>query len=143
MKFSKIQNQNLNMLRIDRHSELCILKSGRRSWSITSSAKLTEDIPARRSTSQLQDILHALYPEKGKDQVRSTSPGVTESIKSRAQIIIYSDFLDDPKLIADIVHHMRIVKMRSYFSYYGPTGSEFIFDRPTRFMDLRRPIPPN
>ena len=100
---------------------------------------LTEDIPARRNPSQLQDILHTLgnARAKGKDQVLDQLHEVAESIKSRAQIIIYSDFLDDPKLIADIVHHMRDRKHEVVlFHIMDRQEVEFIFDRPTRFMDL-------
>ena len=69
---------------------------------------VTEDIPARRNPAQLQAILQTLETAKTneKDQVIDQLHQVAESIKSRAQLIVYSDFLDDPKSIADVVHHM-------------------------------------
>ena len=47
--------------------------------------KHTEDIPARRNPSQLQDILHTLgnAEASGKDQVIDQLHEVAESIKSR------------------------------------------------------------
>lgn len=99
----------------------------------------TEDIPARRNPSQLQDILHTLdhTEASGKDQVIDQLHEVAESIKSRAQVIIYSDFLDDPKYIADVVHHLRDRKHEVVlFHIMDRQEVEFIFDRPTRFIDL-------
>ena len=74
---------------------------------------------------------------KGKDQVIDQLHEVAESIKSRAQLIIYSDFLDDPKSIADIVHHLRDRKHEVVlFHIMDRQEVDFIFDRPTRFIDL-------
>jgi hypothetical protein len=62
---------------------------------------------------------------------------VAESTKSRAQLIVYSDFLDDPKSISDVVHHMRDRKHEVVlFHVMDRQEVEFIFDRPTRFIDL-------
>jgi uncharacterized protein (DUF58 family) len=100
---------------------------------------VTEDIPARRNPSQLQDILHTLdYAKaKGKDRVIDQLHQVAESTKSRAQLIVYSDFLDDPKSISDVVHHMRDRKHEVVlFHVMDRQEVEFIFDRPTRFIDL-------
>ena len=60
-------------------------------------------VPARRNPSQ-QDILYALghAEAKGRGQIIDRLHEVTESIKSRAQLIVYSDFLDDPKSISDV-----------------------------------------
>ena len=99
----------------------------------------TEDIPARRNPSQLQDILHTLdhAEASGKDQVIDQLHEVAESIKSRALVIIYSDFLDDPKSISDVVHHMRDRKHEVVlFHIMDRQEVEFVFDRPTRFIDL-------
>ena len=101
--------------------------------------KYTEDIPARRNPSQLQDILHTLdhAEASGKDQVIEQLHEVAESIKSRALVIIYSDFLDDPKSISDVVHHMRDRKHEVVlFHIMDRQEVEFVFDRPTRFIDL-------
>ena len=98
-----------------------------------------EEIPARRNPSQLQDILHSLGHAKarGMDQVIDRLHEVAESVKSRAQLIVYSDFLDDPKNIADVVHHMRDRKHEVVlFHIMDRQEVEFIFDRPTRFIDL-------
>lgn len=100
---------------------------------------VTEDIPARRSPSQLQAILHTLddAKAKGEDQVTDQLHQLAESIKSRAQLIVYSDFLDDPKSIADFVHHMRDRKHEVIlFHIMDRQEVEFLFDRPTRFIDL-------
>ena len=99
----------------------------------------TEDIPARRNPSQLQDILHTLdhAEASGKDQVIDQLHDVAETIKSRALVIIYSDFLDDPKSISDVVHHMRDRKHEVVlFHIMDRQEVEFVFDRPTRFIDL-------
>ena len=99
----------------------------------------TEEIPARRNPSQLQDILHTLSQAKasGKDQVIKQLHEVAESIKSRALVIIYSDFLDDPKSIADVIHHLRDRKHEVVlFHIMDRQEVDFIFDRPTRFIDL-------
>ena len=99
----------------------------------------TEDIPARRNPSQLQDIFHTLdhAEASGKDQVIDQLHEVAESIKSRALVIIYSDFLDDPKSISDVVHHMRDRKHEVVlFHIMDRQEVEFVFDRPTRFIDL-------
>ena len=99
----------------------------------------TEDIPARRNPSQLQDILQTLghAEASGKDQVIDQLHEVAESIKSRALVIIYSDFLDDPKSISDVVHHMRDRKHEVVlFHIMDRQEVEFVFDRPTRFIDL-------
>ena len=101
--------------------------------------KHTEDIPARRNPSQLQDILQTLghAEASGKDQVIDQLHEVAESIKSRALVIIYSDFLDDPKSISDVVHHMRDRKHEVVlFHIMDRQEVEFVFDRPTRFIDL-------
>ena len=101
--------------------------------------KHTEDIPARRNPSQLQDILHTLdhAEASGKDQVIDQLHDVAETIKSRALVIIYSDFLDDPKSISDVVHHMRDRKHEVVlFHIMDRQEVEFVFDRPTRFIDL-------
>ena len=102
-------------------------------------SKLTRDIPARRNPAQLQDILFNLghAQASGKDQVIEQLHEVAESIKSRAQLIIYSDFLDDPKSIADVIHHMRDRKHEVIlFHIMDRQEVEFTFDRPTRFIDL-------
>lgn len=99
----------------------------------------TEEIPARRNPSQLQDILHTLAHTEasGKDQVIKQLHEVAESIKSRALVIIYSDFLDDPKSIADVIHHLRDRKHEVVlFHIMDRQEVDFIFDRPTRFIDL-------
>ena len=72
-----------------------------------------------------------------KDQVIDQLHQVAESIKSRAKLIVYSDFLDDPKSIADVVHHMRDRKHEVIlFHIIDRQEVEFLFDRPTRFIDL-------
>ena len=99
----------------------------------------TEEIPARRNPSQLQDILHTLANAEasGKDQVIKQLHEVAESIKSRALVIIYSDFLDDPKSIADVIHHLRDRKHEVVlFHIMDRQEVDFIFDRPTQFIDL-------
>ena len=99
----------------------------------------TEEIPARRNPSQLQDILHTLAHAEasGKDQVIKQLHEVAESIKSRALVIIYSDFFDDPKSIADVIHHLRDRKHEVVlFHTMDRQEVDFIFDRPTRFIDL-------
>ena len=74
---------------------------------------------------------------KGENQVTDQLHQLAESIKSRAQIIVYSDFLDDPKSIADFVHHMRDRKHEVIlFHIMDRQEVEFHFDRPTRFIDL-------
>ena len=101
--------------------------------------KHTKDIIARRNPSQLQDILQTLdhAEASGKDQVIDQLHEVAESVKSRALIIIYSDFLDDPKSISDVVHHMRDRKHEVVlFHIMDRQEVEFVFDRPTRFIDL-------
>ena len=62
---------------------------------------------------------------------------MAEATKGRAQIIIYSDFLDEPKSIADAIHHMRDRKHEVVlFHIMDRQEVDFIFDRPTRFIDL-------
>ena len=98
-----------------------------------------EEIPARRNPSQLQDILYTLGHAKarGKNQLIDRLHEFTESVKSRAQFIIYSDFLEEPKSISDVIHHMRDRKHEVVlFHIMDRQEIEFIFDRPTRFIDL-------
>ena len=99
----------------------------------------SDEIPARRNPAQLQDILYKLGKSKasGKGSVIPQLHDMAESIKSRALLIIYSDFLDDSKSIADVIHHMRDRKHEVVlFHIMDRQEVEFIFDRPTRFVDL-------
>ena len=98
-----------------------------------------EEIPARRSPAQLQDILYNLSQAQanGKSPVIDHLHQIAESIKSRAQLLIYSDFLEDPKSVANVIHHMRERKHEVVlFHIMDRQEVEFVFDRPTRFIDL-------
>ena len=55
----------------------------------------------QEETRQLQDILYTLgrAQASGKNSVIPQLHDLAEATKSRAQIIIYSDFLDEPKSI--------------------------------------------
>ena len=102
-------------------------------------SKQTEDIPARRNPSQLQDILSILVMLKRVGKIKSSTnfTKLQNLLKAGAQLIIYSDFLDDPKSIADVIHHMRDRKHEViFFHIMDRQEVEFTFDRPTRFIDL-------
>lgn len=102
-------------------------------------ANKTDEIPAKRNPAQLQDILYTLgrAQASGKNSVIPELHDLAEATKGRAQIIIYSDFLDEPKSIADAIHHMRDRKHEVVlFHIMDRQEVDFIFDRPTRFIDL-------
>ena len=105
----------------------------------TIQGKETLTLPARRNPSQLQDILETLgnSKSKGKDQLVSDLHDTADSLKSRGLVVILSDFLEDPKTLKDALHHLRDRKHEVVlFHLLDRQEVDFIFDRPTRFIDL-------
>ena len=96
-------------------------------------------IPARRNPSQLHDILSTLGQAKasGNDQLVAQLHQVAETVKSRALLLVFSDFFEDPEIIEDAIHHLRDRKHEVVlFNLVDRQELEYIFDRPTRFIDL-------
>jgi hypothetical protein len=62
---------------------------------------------------------------------------VAETVKSRALLLVFSDFFEDPEIIRDAIHHLRDRKHEVVlFNLMDRQELEFVFDRPTRFIDL-------
>ena len=99
----------------------------------------TTDLPSRRNPSQLQDIIQTLGATKaeGKDLLINQLHRSADSIKSRGLVIIFSDFLEEPDALANAIHHMRDRKHEVvFFHLMDRKEIDFLFDRPTRFIDL-------
>lgn len=96
-------------------------------------------LPARRNPSQLHDILSTLGQAKasGNNQLVTQLHQVAETVKSRALLLVFSDFFEDPEIIRDAIHHLRDRKHEVVlFNLMDQQELEFVFDRPTRFIDL-------
>jgi uncharacterized protein (DUF58 family) len=102
-------------------------------------AKGMVDLPSRRNPSQLQNILQTLGKSNasGEDFLVTQLHQAADSIKSRALVMMFSDFLVDPKSLANAIHHMRYRKHEVVlFHLLDQQEIDFQFDRPTRFIDL-------
>lgn len=96
-------------------------------------------IPSKRSPAQLKavfDTMEHLRPG-GDSQVASLLHEIAETVRQRALILVFSDFLADPEILKPSLEHLRFRKHDvSIFHFLNRDEIDFPFQRPTRFEDL-------
>jgi uncharacterized protein (DUF58 family) len=101
--------------------------------------KTISEIPPRRNPSHLQtifDTLEKAEPE-GETGIVNALHDVAETIRSRAVVLIFSDFFCDPDPLLSCLQHLRFQKHDlAVFHLLDRMEVEFKFDRPVRFEDL-------
>ncbi len=96
-------------------------------------------IPTKRNPAQVQEILQVLGPlkAKGKTNLVQSLHEIAESSRTRAFVVVISDFFEERASIKNAITHLRDRKHDVVlFQLLDKQEIEFTFDRPTRFVDL-------
>ncbi|MBT3666851.1 MAG: DUF58 domain-containing protein [Opitutae bacterium] len=96
-------------------------------------------IPTKRNPAQVQEILQVLGPlkAKGKTNLVQSLHEIAESSRTRAFVVVISDFFEELGSIKHAITHLRDRKHDVVlFQLLDKQEIEFTFDRPTRFVDL-------
>ena len=97
------------------------------------------EIPARRSPVHLGNLLDLLVEAapKGEVDLTETLHRVAERVRSRAMVVVVSDFFEDPERLLPSFQHMRFRRHDlALFHALDRDEIRFPFDRPIRFFDL-------
>ncbi len=98
-----------------------------------------QHIPSRRSPAHLKtlyDTLELIQPQ-GETGLVSVLHEMAETVRQRAQVIIFSDLFVEHNLLRDCFEHLRFRKHDvSVFHLLDPEELAFAFQRPTRFIDM-------
>jgi uncharacterized protein (DUF58 family) len=116
-----------------------VVHQGDAAGLVCASQKAVFDVPPRRNTAHLQNILETLEKAepRGDTGLISVLHDLAEKIRRRALVIIFSDFFCDPEQLLSCFQHLRFQKHDlAVFHLLDRMELDFKFDRPVRFVDL-------
>jgi len=103
------------------------------------SEKVFQDIPPRRNPAHLKNIFNALGATSpaGPTGLVAALHQLSEKVRRRALVIVFSDLFSDPEELLGCFQHLRYRKHDlAVFHLLDRAEMDFSFDRPTRFVDL-------
>lgn len=101
--------------------------------------KVTTDIPPKRTPAHIQLILEHVEAEepKGETGLIQALHDLSEKIRPRGLVIIFSDLFCDTEELLQALQHLRFRKHDvAVFHLLDQAEIDFQFDRPIRFVDL-------
>jgi uncharacterized protein (DUF58 family) len=101
------------------------------------------EIPPRRNPAHFGIILDALQKTAahGETTLIPALHDLAEKVRRRALVVVFSDFFCDLAPLLAGLRHLRFQKHDlALFQLLDRAELEFLFDRPTRFLDLESPF---
>jgi uncharacterized protein (DUF58 family) len=110
---------------------------------LTVGSKIVTEIPPKRNPAHLQLMLETIDEAKteGETALAAGLHELAERVRSRALVVIISDFFCDATELLNALQHLRFKKHDlALFQLLDPVELAFNFDRPIRFVDLESEV---